>query len=74
MVAEVGTTTRQTQISNEALSALKAQALAARDSVSGVNLEEEAGNMLKYQQAFQAAAQMVSTADRLFQTIMEALN
>ncbi len=74
LVAEVGTTTRQTQISNEALSALKAQALAARDSVSGVNLEEEAGNMLKYQQAFQAAAQMVSTADRLFQTIMEALN
>ncbi|MFT7460487.1 MAG: flagellar hook-associated protein 1 FlgK, partial [Planctomycetota bacterium] len=74
LVAEVGTTTRQTQISSQALSALRNQALTARDSVSGVNLEEEAGNMLKYQQAFQAAAQMVNTADTLFQSLMQALN
>jgi flagellar hook-associated protein 1 len=73
MVAEVGTTTRQTQISSEALATLRNQALTARDSISGVNLEEEAANMLKFQQAFQAAAQMVSMADRLFQTLMQAV-
>ncbi len=73
LVAEVGVATRQSQISNAALSALRDQAFSSRDSVSGVNLEEEAGNMLKFQQAFQAAAQMVSTADRLFQTLMQAV-
>ena len=73
LVADVGATTRQTQISSEALGTLRSQALAFRDSVSGVNLEEEAANMLKFQQAFQAAAQMISTADRLFQTLMQAV-
>ena len=73
MVAEVGSNTRQAQISGEALGALKNQALAAREAVSGVNLEEEAANMLKYQQAFQAAAQMIGTADRIFQTLLQAM-
>ncbi len=73
LVADVGSITRQTQISSEALGALRNQALTFRDSVSGVNLEEEAANMLKYQQAFQAAAQMIGVADRLFQTLMQAV-
>ncbi len=73
LVAGVGTSTRQTLISSEAMEALKDQAMEFRDSVSGVNLEEEAANMLKYQHAFQAAAQMIGTADKLFQTLMQAV-
>ncbi len=73
VVAEIGSNTRQAQISGEALGALKSQALSAREAVSGVNLEEEAANMLKYQQAFQAAAQMIGTADRIFQTLLQAM-
>ena len=73
LVGDVGITTRQTQISSEALGALRNQALEFRDAVSGVNLEEEAANMLKYQQAFQAAAQMIGTADRVFQTLLESV-
>lgn len=73
LVAEVGTNTRQTQISSQALDALRSHSLAARDSVSGVNLEEEAANMLKFQQAFQASAQMINTADRVFQTLLQAV-
>ena len=73
LVGKVGISTRQTQISNQALGALRNQALELRDSVSGVNLEEEAANMLKYQQSFQAAAQMISTADRVFQALLDSV-
>jgi flagellar hook-associated protein 1 FlgK len=43
---------------------------AQRDSVSGVSLDEEMTNMIKYQRSFEAAARLVSTTDELFQTIL----
>ncbi|MCB1567372.1 MAG: hypothetical protein KDI69_00945, partial [Xanthomonadales bacterium] len=44
-----------------------------RETVSGVNLDEEASNMLKFQQAYQAAAKMIGTADTIFQTLLSAV-
>lgn len=41
-----------------------------RDSVSGVSLDEELTNLIKYQRAYQAAAKMVNTADELLQTLL----
>ena len=70
MVADVGSVTRQTEISSEALSVLRDQTYEARESISGVNLDEEAADMLKYQQAYSASAQMISVADTLFQTLL----
>lgn len=70
IIADVGSTTRQTQISSEALSQLQEQTLEARESISGVNLDEEAANMLKFQQSYSAAAQMISVADSLFNTLI----
>ena len=72
IIAEVGTATRQTEISKEALGTLLEQATEIRDSRSGVNLEEEAGNMLKFQQAFQASAQLVVVANTIFQSLINA--
>jgi flagellar hook-associated protein 1 len=72
LVADVGATTRQSEISSEALGVLREQTVEARESVSGVNLDEEAANMLKFQQAYSAAAQMISVADKLFNTLMNA--
>lgn len=72
IIAEVGTVTRQTEISKEALGTLLQQVTETRDSRSGVNLEEEAGNMLKFQQAFQASAQLVSVANTIFQSLINA--
>ena len=72
IIAEVGTATRQTDISKEALGTLLEQATEIRDSRSGVNLEEEAGNMLKFQQAFQASAQLVVVANTIFQSLINA--
>ena len=49
------------------------QAQSARDSISGVN-HEEAADMLRLQQAYQAASQLISTADTMFQTILGAVS
>ena len=46
-------------------------AVAARDAVSGVNLDEEAADILRFQQAYQAAARIVSTARTLFDTLFD---
>ena len=43
-----------------------------RKPISGVNLDEEAANLLKYQQAYQAAAQLIRVADTMFQTLLAA--
>jgi len=43
------------------------------ESVRGVNLDEEAADMLKFEQLYQAAARVMSVADTMFQTLMNAL-
>jgi flagellar hook-associated protein 1 FlgK len=69
----VGSAARQAQYSADAQQAIHDDAQAARDSISGVNLDEEAANMLRLQQAYQAAAQIISTADTMFQSILNAV-
>jgi len=73
LVAEVGTATHRADLDRAAQSALLDQVTARRDSVSGVNLDEEAANMLRFQQAYQAAAQMISASGTLFQTLLGAI-
>ncbi len=53
---------------------LRTQAQDNRDSVSGVNLDEEAVNLQKYQQAYQAASKSIATAGILFQTVLDLFN
>ncbi|WP_407351601.1 flagellar hook-associated protein FlgK [Luteimonas sp. R10] len=72
LTTSVGSAARQAQYSAEAQQVIHGQAQAARDSVSGVNLDEEAADMLRLQQAYQAAAQIISTADAMFQSILNA--
>ena len=43
-----------------------------RQGIVGVNLEEEAANLIKYQQAYQAAAQVIAVANDAFDTLMRA--
>ena len=73
MVAEVGTETQHAQVTNTAAQTLLTQAKSAQQSVAGVNLDEEAAHLLNYQQAYQASAQLVSTASTLFNTILSAI-
>ena len=73
MVADVGTRTRKTELTRDAQNILYNQSIEAREAKSGVNLDEEAANLVRYQQAYQAVAQVVSTADNLFQTLLSVL-
>jgi flagellar hook-associated protein 1 FlgK len=73
LVGELGTQTRSAQINADAQGALLAQAQESRDAVSGVNLDEEAANLLRFQQAYQAIAQVISVADSTFQTLLSAV-
>jgi len=70
MVNFVGNKTREVQIAGAAADTTVQQAQAARDSVSGVNLDEEASNLLRYQQAYQASGKVIQVASELFDTLL----
>ena len=71
-VGGVGVATRQAQVSRDAQQLVHQENEATLDSISGVNLDEEAANLLRYQQAYQAAAQLIRISDTLFQTLLGA--
>ena len=73
LTTQVGAAARSAEYSLMAQQVITDQAQAARDSISGVNLDEEASDMLRLQQAYQAASQLISTADTMFQTILGAV-
>ena len=70
VVSQVGTKTAEVDTIGKSQQALADQTEAARQSVSGVNLDEEAANMLRYQQAYQASAKMIDIAGKLFDEIL----
>jgi flagellar hook-associated protein 1 FlgK len=70
LVSEVGNKTREVLTTGAAQEALLQQTTAARESLSGVNLDEEAANMIKYQQAYQASAKVIEMASKLFDSIL----
>lgn len=72
MVADVGIKTRQADINRMAQEQRLQQAEADRSELSGVNLDEEAANLLRFQQAYQAAAQVVAVSHQLFQTLLQS--
>ncbi|MGO1750592.1 MAG: flagellar hook-associated protein FlgK [Marinobacter sp.] len=71
VVEAVGVKTRQSQFDLEAGKTLLAQSSAQRESVSGVNLDEEAGKLIQYQAGYNASAQVISVAQDLFNTLLQ---
>jgi flagellar hook-associated protein 1 FlgK len=53
--------------------AVYSQAMSSQQSVSGVNLDEEAANLVRYQQAYQASAQVITTANNMFNALLGAV-
>ena len=49
------------------------QVTAVQQSISGVNLDEQAANLVQFQQAYQAAAQVIASAQTLFQNLLAAV-
>lgn len=73
MVAEVGVRTNQSVINENAQSNLLDQARTAQQAYSGVNLDEEAANLIKFQQAYQASAQVINAANVMFDSLLSAV-
>ncbi len=73
LLASVGAAALRSRHDGEVQTALQGQALVDLEAMSGVNLDEEAANMLRYQQAYMAASQMISVSDNLFRTLLGVL-
>lgn len=73
IVSGIGTLTQNAQLNSAAQKAGLTQAQASQSNLSGVNLDEEAANLIKFQQAYQASAQSVAIAKSLFDTFLNAV-
>jgi flagellar hook-associated protein 1 FlgK len=70
LVSYVGNKTREVEVTGKAQQTLVDQAEASRQELSGVNLDEEASNLLKYQQAYQASAKIMEIAGKMFDELL----
>jgi len=70
IVSTVGNKATLGRISQEALQVVYDQAMQSRDQVSGVSLDEEAADLIRFQQAYQASAQIIQMASKLFDSIL----
>ncbi|HVL76908.1 MAG TPA: flagellar hook-associated protein FlgK [Noviherbaspirillum sp.] len=70
LVSAVGNKTYELELTGRAETRFLEQALTAQQAESGVNLDEEATNLLRYQQAYQAAGKMMQTANQLFELLL----
>jgi len=73
LIETVGAKASQAALDASATSTILSQATANRESVSGVNLDEEAANLIKFQQYYTAAAQVIKAAQQMFDTIINTL-
>lgn len=72
VVGRIGEDAAMANVSLESAEAMKVQSENWFESVSGVSLDEEAANLIKYQQSYAAAARILSTAQELFNTILQS--
>jgi flagellar hook-associated protein 1 len=71
MVSAVGTKTNEMMVTSKADASALENATTAMQSESGVNIDEEAANLLRYQQAYQAAGKMMQIASQLFDVLLQ---
>ncbi|MDP2028112.1 MAG: flagellar hook-associated protein FlgK [Thiobacillus sp.] len=69
-VSQIGNKTRELEVTRSAAGSLLAEATNALQNESGVNLDEEAANLLRYQQAYQAAGKVMQIASQLFDVLL----
>lgn len=72
VVEEVGTKTAASKINRDAAEKILSQSQTLRDSISGVNLEEEAANLIRFEQLYNANAQVISVARDLFERLLSS--
>lgn len=70
LVSQIGNKTRELEVTSTAQNTLVTQTKQAQQSISGVNLDEEAANLLRYQRAYQAAGKAMQIASTMFDTLL----
>ena len=73
IVSGIGEKSAVAEISLRAAEAMKSQSTDWFESISGVSLDEEAANLVRFQQTYAAAARVLTTAQNLFDTILGAV-
>ena len=74
IIGRVGTQVNQAEVNAIAQNNILDQLQQQRDAISGVNLDEEAADLLRFQQAYEAAAQIISVSDSLFETLLNSVS
>ncbi len=72
LVSRVGSKTHELDVNGKAQKLLLDQAIERKEAVSGVNLDEEAANLIRYQNLYQANAQVISVANKMLETLMNS--
>ncbi|MBI6896179.1 flagellar hook-associated protein FlgK [Pseudomonas putida] len=73
LVSNVGGKTNQAEMDSNATQALQSSALTSRNSSSGVSVDEEVGNLVKFQQYYTASSQIIKAAQETFATLINSL-
>ena len=73
-INQVASKTHAIDVGRESAEAVMEQAQSHRDSIAGVNMDEEAADLMRFQQSYQASAQLISVADSLLNTLMDLLH
>ncbi|MDI9819489.1 MULTISPECIES: flagellar hook-associated protein FlgK [unclassified Legionella] len=73
LIAQVGGKTYQAKLRSDAADILYQQAVDFRESKSGVNLDEEAANLLRFQQAYQAASKLMAVSNDMINILFAAM-
>lgn len=71
LVSGVGSRSSMSELQREVLQVVYDQAYNTREESSGVNLDDEAANLIRFQQAYQAAAQVIQAAQKSFDTLLQ---
>jgi flagellar hook-associated protein 1 len=74
LITGLGSQAQQINTAQTAQAAVNSQALTNVQSVTGVNLDEEAANLMQWQQSYQAAAQALTIGNSLFTTLLDSVN
>jgi flagellar hook-associated protein FlgK len=73
LIADIGVQTHYADINRTSQEAILRNAQSSRDNNAAVNLDEEAANLMKYQQMYQASTRIISMADELFKAVLNAV-
>lgn len=73
VVSDIGSYVQQTRTRRDAAQAIEAQTQAMYEAKSGVNLEEEAANLIQFERAYNAAARIITVAQRTFDSLLNAV-